>query len=662
MPVSAREIGTLIVVVLKARNLPNKRHIGKQAPYCLLTHNEDKRRTRVIKRGGQHPEWDEEFRFTILEDAETEVPNFAQGGDTPPPLPPKRLKGPKKIKGGSFMKLQCYADDARDPDFIGEALVDLTEALTKGETDEWFTLMNKDKYAGEIYLELTFWSNEPPPEKKYPRKSTISNRSYGGPGSFVPTDGSAQPGSDIPSTSSQGVLGDGEVNHLNSLPLSLRTSRPPLYAPHYEQRNQVSSGTVDHLTDDFAELGMMDSRRRESYPPSSNTLRPSASTGPNSRHSHSPHSQTSGPGNVYDDMTTPTSAAALACLPQHYTPYENSSVSGYSRNTGPRHSLPLLSSGYIPVSSPAPVSYEGMSTYSSDPSGFTILRDHSIPPPPSLHPPPPSNFHSQFHHRPQTSFVTAPTTSTTLATTNVLNAAPHHVHSVTPPHLHTYQQYPHPPEQAIQFPSSVPQEFVDEPLGPVSLPAPLTHSTLPQMRSRHASVTPSPPREYSSLGPVHTPPTSTGSRPLPQPGQSRRDRRMSLAATTFTSNSSVPPPVPQYHRVPSAQSVPHLPPPPQELLNPRTPSLPNPELHGRANGPPARPALPQPPVGPHSASVKYQTPPQLPPPPNIPLHGQLSPLPSSSFGNNTYFPSRPPQLHANYGQNLPHPPLPAEWQ
>lgn len=33
------------------------------------------------------------------------------------------------------MKLQCYADDAREPDFIGETLVDLTEALTKGETD-----------------------------------------------------------------------------------------------------------------------------------------------------------------------------------------------------------------------------------------------------------------------------------------------------------------------------------------------------------------------------------------------------------------------------------------------------------------------------------------------------------------------------------------------
>lgn len=26
-------------------------------------------------------------------------------------------------------------------------------------TSEWFVLMNKDKYAGEVYVELTFWSN-----------------------------------------------------------------------------------------------------------------------------------------------------------------------------------------------------------------------------------------------------------------------------------------------------------------------------------------------------------------------------------------------------------------------------------------------------------------------------------------------------------------------
>jgi len=83
----------------------------------------------------------------------------------------------RKIKGGKTMRLACYADDIREPDLIGECEVDLTEVLTKGESDglfwpiskwntefmsdysDWFTLMNKDKFAGKVYLELTFWSN-----------------------------------------------------------------------------------------------------------------------------------------------------------------------------------------------------------------------------------------------------------------------------------------------------------------------------------------------------------------------------------------------------------------------------------------------------------------------------------------------------------------------
>lgn len=75
------------------------------------------------------------------------------------------------------MKIACFADDPREPELIGEAEVDLTEVLTKGETDgqfrpqcfeystdvlcdiDWFTLSNKDKFAGKVYMELTFWSN-----------------------------------------------------------------------------------------------------------------------------------------------------------------------------------------------------------------------------------------------------------------------------------------------------------------------------------------------------------------------------------------------------------------------------------------------------------------------------------------------------------------------
>ncbi|KAF9452035.1 hypothetical protein P691DRAFT_276912 [Macrolepiota fuliginosa MF-IS2] len=138
MSSAPREIGTLIVVVLKANHLPNKRHIGKQDPYCLVVVNGEKKRTKAIKRGGQHPEWDEELRFTLLEDDDDLLTRTVSG--TPPPLPPKDNQGWKRIRGGNTMKIACYADDPREPDLIGDAEVDLTEVLTKGETDGSFIL------------------------------------------------------------------------------------------------------------------------------------------------------------------------------------------------------------------------------------------------------------------------------------------------------------------------------------------------------------------------------------------------------------------------------------------------------------------------------------------------------------------------------------------
>lgn len=117
------------------KNLPNKRNIGKQDPYCLVTLNEEKQRTKVDKRGGQHPEWDEELRFTLFEEIEDGFGSPADENGLPPPLPPKNPKGPPKIAGGMFMKIACLADDTRDPTMIGDASVDLTEVLTKGETD-----------------------------------------------------------------------------------------------------------------------------------------------------------------------------------------------------------------------------------------------------------------------------------------------------------------------------------------------------------------------------------------------------------------------------------------------------------------------------------------------------------------------------------------------
>jgi hypothetical protein len=115
------------------RHLPNKRHIGKQTPYCAVAFNGERRRTKAIHRGGQHPEWDEEVRFTLVEDDAGDIPRV-EGLDNPPPPPPK--KGAKRnIKGGKFLNVSVYADDPREPDLIGETKIDLTEVLTKGETD-----------------------------------------------------------------------------------------------------------------------------------------------------------------------------------------------------------------------------------------------------------------------------------------------------------------------------------------------------------------------------------------------------------------------------------------------------------------------------------------------------------------------------------------------
>jgi hypothetical protein len=116
------------------RHLPNKRHIGKQTPYCTVVFNGEKRRTKAIHRGGQHPEWDEEVRFTLLEDDADDALPRLEGLEQPPPPPPKR-GGKRKVKGGKLMEVSVYADDPREPDLIGQTTIDLTEVLTKGETD-----------------------------------------------------------------------------------------------------------------------------------------------------------------------------------------------------------------------------------------------------------------------------------------------------------------------------------------------------------------------------------------------------------------------------------------------------------------------------------------------------------------------------------------------
>lgn len=51
------EIGTLVAIVDRAKNLPNRKTIGKQDPYCAARLGKEAKKTTTDIRGGQTPKW-----------------------------------------------------------------------------------------------------------------------------------------------------------------------------------------------------------------------------------------------------------------------------------------------------------------------------------------------------------------------------------------------------------------------------------------------------------------------------------------------------------------------------------------------------------------------------------------------------------------------------
>ncbi|KAF7327461.1 C2 domain-containing protein [Mycena kentingensis (nom. inval.)] len=128
---SKDEIGTLVIVVLKAKNL-NDKYFWKQDVFAQVSLNGDKKQTRVDVKGGQSPEWDEEIRMPIMRDTHEK-----------------------------YRKLQvsCWAKEPRKEVSVGAGIVDLTQTLKTGEFDDWVNLELDGVERGEIYLEMTFYAN-----------------------------------------------------------------------------------------------------------------------------------------------------------------------------------------------------------------------------------------------------------------------------------------------------------------------------------------------------------------------------------------------------------------------------------------------------------------------------------------------------------------------
>ncbi|KAJ7164012.1 hypothetical protein C8R43DRAFT_1233068 [Mycena crocata] len=166
----SNEIGTLVIVVLKARNL-NNHSFWKQDVLAMIGLNGETKRTKVDVKGGQHPMWDEELRIPILKDT-----------------------GEKSRK----LQVSCWAKEPKKEENLGQGVVDLAETLKTGEFDDWVTLETNGVARGEIYLEMTFFTNAPAPVGLTAPKAQLQRR----PSKLSPAERLARPPLTAPNTAS----------------------------------------------------------------------------------------------------------------------------------------------------------------------------------------------------------------------------------------------------------------------------------------------------------------------------------------------------------------------------------------------------------------------------------------------------------------------------
>lgn len=109
----SKELGTLVVVVLKARNLPDD-HFYKQDVYTKVTLQGTTKKTKVDVKGGQHPEWDAELRFTVTD---------------------------QESASSKKLEISCWSKEPRQDGMVGKGELDISETLRTGEFDG-----KKDRY------------------------------------------------------------------------------------------------------------------------------------------------------------------------------------------------------------------------------------------------------------------------------------------------------------------------------------------------------------------------------------------------------------------------------------------------------------------------------------------------------------------------------------
>ncbi|CAO1617448.1 unnamed protein product [Sympodiomycopsis kandeliae] len=343
LPADPKHKGTLACVVLKAKNLPNKRSIGKQDPFAVLSIETEKQKTKPDKRGGQHPTWDEQLHFEIYDDVEDVLTN--KKDDSMGKSSSSKVSS--AASGKKILKVACYADDNREPEFIGEGLVDLTGVLKTGEFDEWVTIRHKDRYCGEVYLELTFFSSGPRPRrvKKTKQASDATMGTYGGAGTFTSevddTDFAPQiPNKQHPSipsymrSSSTSEFGHGRPGMNSSISTASGLSSRPLEEVPPSLRPSSSLAGIATYTPPYAPA--IPQRAPSPQPPP----RVPSAAGVDSHHRSESFPSSSSKPEMHSMYVGPPSSSSASSISQHVNqPYpgglSHSHSQSFSNSSGP---------------------------------------------------------------------------------------------------------------------------------------------------------------------------------------------------------------------------------------------------------------------------------------------------------------------------------------
>ncbi|KAF9452036.1 hypothetical protein P691DRAFT_276858 [Macrolepiota fuliginosa MF-IS2] len=449
-------------------------------------------------------------------------------------------------------------------------------------------------FAGKVYLELTFWSNAPPPEKKVTPKPPKANKQYGGPGSFVPSGES--PSRIGPSGSPYGHSRPPSDSAAVAVPSSLRASNSlaklDLYVPPYER---PGAAVIDQVASEFSDLGISQQSRRESFPPVQYAYVPpptnpylgegyqyDANQPPapprSSRHSSIPVSSSGFMplNNSPSTFSSPAHTTDTYLPPLSHTPAPyNSAIYPLPTNYLPSPTplpVPPNTASYVPPSTPVP--------FPSQP--FPTPQTHQYIPYPPPTPVPPQQYSSPATQaQPQMqngiaypAYTPAPSSSheALSASTSTSNL------SGTP--------RPLPPQPQIVYASPLPvapQEGAPPPPPPLTLPPP-----------------PPPPMQYTQVPPPVTQPQGypvNGVPPVPPPppltSQVPPRRRASLPVPPLAYSPQQlpyqpppPPPLPVQGSEPYLPGpIPPPPPPPQQpyaepqIFNPGLPPKPPAQIH-----------------------------------------------------------------------------------